>query len=343
MYLASVDCGTTNSRVYIIKETGEIIGKGVRKVGVRDTSRTGSKDTLKNGLKEAFFEAVDNAGLKLEDIEFAISAGMITSEIGLIDIPHLWVPAGVEELANGIRKIHDTDIFPVDIPIYFIPGIKNKFDPENTTSEMVGLLDFMRGEEAQVAGLLASTDAQLPFTMVILSSHTKFISLSSEGKVLGSLTTLSGQVYEAIKKETFLGKSIEATDGVEEPEGYFDTSVIDNGFKWVDSSGFLRSLLMPRFLDVLLKTSWYERKLFVESLIASEDMRSLNQFDEMGLPKDSNIVLVGHPGRCRIYEHILKAQMGWKGSVSSITDVTEIDMLNIKGSLDIARRAGILS
>ncbi len=342
MYIASIDCGTTNSRVYIIDETAEIIGKGVRKVGVRDTSITGSKEKLKNGLKEAFFEAVENAGLNLADISFAVSAGMITSEIGLIEIPHLWVPAGAEELAGGIKKIHDLEIFPVDIPIYFIPGIKNKYDPVNTKPAEVGKLDFMRGEEAQVAGLLAGYDIELPYIMVILSSHTKFISLSSEGKVVSSLTTLSGQVYEAIKKETFLGKSIEGPAGESEPEGYFDTGVIDYGFKWVESGGFLRSLLMTRFLDVLLKTSWYERKLFVESLIASEDMHSLNQFEEMELPKDSNIVLVGYEGRCKIYKHILTEKMNWKGDVKLITDVSDIDMLNIKGSVDLLKRSGVI-
>ncbi len=342
MYLASIDCGTTNSRVYIIDENAKIYGKGVRKVGVRDTSMTGSKDKLKNGLKDAFLEAVDNAGLKPGDISFAVSAGMITSEIGLFEIPHLWVPAGPDELAAGLKKVHDQEVFPVDIPIYFIPGIKNKFDPDNTFPSDVGKLDFMRGEEAQVAGLLAAYEIELPYIVVILSSHTKFISLSDEGKVLGSLTTLSGQVYEAIKKETFLGKSIEAPEGESEPAGYFDTGVIDYGFRWVESGGFLRSLMMTRFLDVLLKTSWYERKLFVESLIASEDMHSLQQFKEMGLPQDANIVLVGHEGRCRIYEHILKNKMNWKGDVRAITDVADIDMLNIKGAVDVLKRAGVL-
>ena len=342
MYIASIDCGTTNSRVYVINEKGDVLGKGVRKVGVRDTSMTGSKETLKVGLKEAFIEAVDNAGLKLADIEFAISAGMITSEIGLLEIPHLWVPAGPDELAAGIKCVQDMDVFPVDIPIYFIPGIKNYFDPQNTTPVMVGELDFMRGEEVQVAGLLAANQIELPVILVILSSHTKFISISKDGKVLNSLTTLSGQVYEAIKKETFIGKSIRGEKGESELEGYFDSGVIDNGYTWVETSGFLRSLLMTRFLDVLLKTTWYERKLFVESLIASEDMRSLNQLESMGMSKEANIILVGHEGRCKIYEHILTSRMEWKGDVSFISDIASIDTLNIKGSLDIARRAGIL-
>ena len=100
---------------------------------------------------------------------------------------------------------------------------------------------------------------------------------------------------------------------------------------------------MPRFMDVLLKTSWFERKLFVESLIAAEDMKSMGQFENLGLEKHGDIVLVGHEGRCRIYSHILNNQMKWKGTVQSVTDVSDIDMLNIRGSLDILKRAGVLA
>ena len=187
-------------------------------MGVRDTSITGSKDALRNGLKAAFLEAVDNSKLKVSDVSFAVSAGMITSEIGLYEIPHLWVPAGPDELAANLKTVQDLEVFPIDIPIYFIPGIKNRFDPANTALSQVGELDFMRGEETQVAGVMASSKLNLPLTLVILSSHTKFISINRDGQVLGSLTTLSGQVYEAVKKDTFLGKSVESVKGQQEPQ-----------------------------------------------------------------------------------------------------------------------------
>ena len=57
MSLATIDCGTTNSRVYIVDEIGTILGKASKKVGVRDTAISGSNATLKDGLTETFYDS----------------------------------------------------------------------------------------------------------------------------------------------------------------------------------------------------------------------------------------------------------------------------------------------
>jgi 2-dehydro-3-deoxygalactonokinase len=341
MYLATIDCGTTNSRVYIVDEKGKILAKATKKVGVRDTAITGSKDALKNGLKETFFDALAQVKLELKDIAFAISSGMITSEIGLLEIPHLWAPAGLKELAANIEEVRDLSVFPVDIPIYFIRGIKNRYDPDTAKIPDVGRLDFMRGEEAQVAGLLAAYSPTLPLTVGILSSHTKFIAVDSAGMILGSITTLSGQVYEAIVKETSIGKSIRPNDSFDD-SGYLDPHVLDAAYDWVQSSGFLRAMLMPRFLDTLLKTKWYERKLFVESAIASEDLRANDQFEALGFPLKTDLVLIGNDRRCAIYERLFKEKRGVAGQILKISDEEQVDSLSINGALELARRAELL-
>ena len=65
MNLATIDCGTTNSRVYIVNEGAEILGKAAKKVGVRDTAIHGSNEVLKEGLKEIFYQSLENAKLQL--------------------------------------------------------------------------------------------------------------------------------------------------------------------------------------------------------------------------------------------------------------------------------------
>ena len=341
MYLSTIDCGTTNSRVYVVNEHGDILGKATKKVGVRDTAIHGSNEVLKQELKETLFDALSHAALRLEDIRFLISSGMITSEIGLLEIPHVWAPASVDKLAKNIKTVQDLSIFPLDIPIHFIRGIKNKYDPQKTQMKDVGMLDFMRGEESQIAGIFALHDFQLPFTVVVLSSHTKFIPIDGEKNILGSLTTISGQVYEAIIKETFIGKSIRGDDGFED-EDYFDDDIVEAAYRWNQNSGFLRSLLMPRFLDVLLKTKWYERKLFVEAVIAAEDMKALDQFEALNFPVKTNFILVGSKRRCSIYEYMLKKKKRVARDIMKITDVGEIDFLSIKGVLYLAEKAGLL-
>ena len=57
-YYISVDCGTTNSRAYVIDCTGKVYGKARKKVGVRDTAVTGSRDVLLSGVKEIIRQAM---------------------------------------------------------------------------------------------------------------------------------------------------------------------------------------------------------------------------------------------------------------------------------------------
>ena len=79
---AVIDCGTTMTRIYIVNEEKKIIASGRKKVGVRDTSITGSRDALRSGVTELFFQILSENNIPDKDVEFAIASGMITSEIG---------------------------------------------------------------------------------------------------------------------------------------------------------------------------------------------------------------------------------------------------------------------
>ena len=342
MYYITIDCGTTNSRVYIVDETGRVYAKAARKVGVRNTSITGSRDCLEQGLHETISRAIAESGIRPEQFRAILSSGMITSEIGLCELPHLMAPCGVERLADHIVRVDDIHLTDYEIPVYFVRGIKNPM-PETVENpfSLVGNLDFMRGEETQIAGLLAQDALTLPATVTVLSSHTKFIPVNGRGEILGSLTTTSGQLREAILSQTFVGKSVEKREHTDEkPEGYFDPSIVLEAVSWIRQAGIVRCMMFPRFLDVLLDTSWYARELFFESLIAAEDMLALGQLDRFDPACKERFVFIGLPGRCRLYEFILRHNLP-DAEVRSITDPSDIDSLSIDGILHIIRKAGI--
>ncbi|MEA3454572.1 MAG: 2-dehydro-3-deoxygalactonokinase [Candidatus Caldatribacteriota bacterium] len=342
MYFAIIDCGTTNSRVYVLNDKFKIIKRGTEKIGVRDTAISGSKDVLKLGLKNLLEDTILSASLKIKDIKFVITFGMITSEIGLIEIPHRWVPVGVNDLASNIKVVQDRNIFPLDIPIIFIPGVKNTFK-ENSTHKDIRKIDFMRGEETQAAGLLSSyPDLNFPIIMAVLSSHTKYLYINSQKQIASSLTNLSGQVYEAIKKETSIGKSLISDDNLP-PVDYFDLQVIESAYSSVKNAGFLRTLLMPRFMEVLLKNTWYERDLFLDAAISAEDLKVLNEFSLFKFSLfETNFVLVGHYRRCRLLKHFLIKHYHIKKEIRIIFKKEEIDQLGINGAINIAQKAGYL-
>ena len=342
MFYITIDCGTTNSRAYVVDEKGYIYGKAAKQVGVKDTAQTGSRDLLRAGLREIVAEAVEQSGIVKSDIRAVLGAGMITSEIGLREIPHHMAPCSLDDLAGSITRADDVDIID-GIPVYFVRGIKNYMDASaRLPVEQVGELDFMRGEEVQLAGLLARDDVQLPATAVILSSHTKFNALDENGRVLGSLTTLSGQLRAAILDNTFVGKSVEKRENAEEkPENYFDPEIVCHAARWIQEVGLVRALMFPRFLEVLLDTKWYERSLFFDALIAAEDMLAIQQIKMFAEKPSENYYLIGAPERCRLYAFILKEKQP-DAVIHCITDTAEIDALSIKGILHIAARGGIV-
>ena len=338
-YFSVIDCGTTNSRIYLLNNKFQIINKGNEKIGVRDTAISGSKEKLKHGLTKLFFKIVEDAGLDVKDIKFVIASGMITSEIGLLEIPHLWAPVGVSDLANNLKVVQDPEIFPLEIPLILIRGVKNYY-PQEATFKEIRRVDFMRGEETQSIGLLAlRPDIPLPSVFVILSSHTKYIFINKEKKIIGCLTTLSGQLYEAIKKETSIGKSIAGSSQIK--NNYFNLDLIKTAYNVVQNVGFLRSLIMPRFMEVLLKTEWYERDLFINSAIIAEDLKVMKDFSLFKFsPNNSNFILVGHKQRCEILKHLLELYYDIENEVEIICKNEYIERLSIEGSISIAREAG---
>jgi 2-dehydro-3-deoxygalactonokinase len=340
LYFATIDCGTTNSRVYILNGNAEVIYKGNKQVGVKDTAVNGSNEILKAGLKELFEDTVREAGLDLKDIKFAISSGMITSEIGLMEIPHLQAPAGIEELAAGITPVRDRNIFPVDVPLLFIRGIKNSY-PANATYRDIRKVDFMRGEETQLIGLLELyPELPAPLTAVTFSSHTKYFSINADRKIAGSLTTISGQLFDAIKERTFVGKSIAAPDGDADCyDDFFEPEVVEVAYDSVFNAGFLRTLMMPRFMEVLLNEPWYIRRQFIDAAIAAEDLRTLHDFELLNFPLKSSFVLIGYKRRCDIFKYLIERYYGIT-DVKVIFEKTKVDMLSIKGAVTIAQKAG---
>ncbi len=339
--IVAIDCGTTNSRVYVVDATGKVHGKGSRKVGVRDTSITGSKRALEDGLREAFHEALADASIGVDEVEFIISNGMITSEIGLRELPHLEAPVSVDALAEALVEVGDLGVFPLGIPVYFVRGIKNHLALDSPGFQDVGYLDFMRGEEAQVAGLIRTGLAKPPFTFTVLSSHTKYISVSADGSIMGSVTTLSGQIFEAMLSSSSIGKSMQPDNDQTAPDA-LDQRIIDSAYDWTNKTGLMRSLLMTRFMDVLMHTQWYERKLFVEACIATEDIRALRQFEVLGLAMDTPYVLLGKHQRCMIYKDVMERKTSLDQSITIVSESEAVDSLSIQGLLLLAAKRRLI-
>lgn len=348
-YAGIIDCGTTNSRFSIVDRGGKIIANVSTKVGVKDTASQGTKEPLKKGLRKLFEEALSAAGITVSDLELVMSSGMITSEIGLVEMPHQPAPIGLNELAKGLVLLPGSSELGIGVDIYLVRGIKNRPDPQRGAPlSDAKILDFMRGEETQMMGLISLYGGGVTTTAVNLSSHTKYIAMDAEDRILGSITTLSGQVYESLATDSVIAKSIvpaSRDDVVDDPDLLRDNLEKASVFatEAVRDHGLLRSFLMPRFMDTLMWTDWRVRKRFLEACIIADDLNVLNAFPDFGFEIGERVFLIGLEERCRLFEaKFRQTTQGKNAEIIVISNEEDVRNLAIHGALSIAAKAGLL-
>jgi 2-dehydro-3-deoxygalactonokinase len=147
-------------------------------------------------------------------------------------------------------------------------------------------------------------------------------------------------MFEAIRHGTSIGKSIEVPD---DAVVELDLDIVDTAVDAVLHAGFLRALLMPRFMEVLLRIPAPARRLFLDAAIGAEDLQVLDDFPLLGFSTDTPFVLIGHPSRCQIFRYLLARYRGITREIAEVSDPEDVDRLAILGGVAIAQRAGQLS
>lgn len=311
-----IDSGTTNSRMRLCDERGVI--KSVRKpVGARDVSIEGNNDCLKKALKSCFTEILSNSRCNLEDIEAIIASGMISSNVGLMEVPHIDAPADISRLSDSIRVMAFPEI--VDKEIFFIPGVKIGFDEGYTLDK----LDIIRGEETEIFGYLDKKNEKEVLFMHY-GSHHKCIKVN-KGCITEGQTAITGEILMALSQGTILKSSL-----LDLSEIVVDKTWIGEGTKMAQVSGFGRALFSTRILDVMEKRSKQEVTNFYLGIILSLDLQMIF---EMITERTEKVVLYGKslfPGI--IEDLIIKNHPGLK--VITVPEI-ESDYLSAIGAMKI--------
>ena len=199
-----IDCGTTNLRVTLLDENKNKLDVVKAEGGVRHTSIDGHNGRLRTLLKESIDAVLAKCGYTADDVEKCVASGMITSALGLLEIPHVPAPAGAAELRAKMQKKVFDDIAPFEIE--FIPGMRNFAEPVDL--ENFSGMDLMRGEEVEAIGLYKLLKPKGAAMFVLPGTHNKFVSMDKDGKMLGCMTSISGELLDAVTHHTIIAEAV---------------------------------------------------------------------------------------------------------------------------------------
>ena len=281
-----VDMGTTNTRVWLMRGE-EVIASASRATGVRDVARDGNRLVIHSVLRDLIAEvtAVATKSQPSGTPACIAASGMITSSLGLAEVPHIQAPAGMKELAAAARWHHFPGIS--ELPVLLVPGVRT--GAPNSGPDSIHDMDVMRGEETLCAGLIALRLFKTPSVVLNLGSHWKAIRLDEEGKILFSVTSLSGELIHTAQSETILASSVSKTRPAE-----FSQNWIDAGMREQRRSGLARALFCIRLLDLAKQGTHGERLSFLVGAVIASDLDALRsrRVLDPALP----VAIVGHEG-----------------------------------------------
>jgi 2-dehydro-3-deoxygalactonokinase len=333
-----VDMGTTNTRVWMMRGD-EILARASRAAGVRNSAHDGSTTRIQAVLKELIAE-VQNQTKDVTDSNSLVciaAAGMITSPLGLAELPHLPAPAGRRELSHATRSFEFPEISP--LPFLLVPGVRTGSTdlPSPQSPQAVGQSDVMRGEETLCAGLHALGLVARPGVVLTLGSHWKAIRLDVEGRVDSSITTLSGELIHAVQTQTILASAVgnawpamRETDRPASDRAARDW--IAAGMQEQRQSSLARALFCVRLLELGDQGTPQDRFSFLLGAFIASDLDALLAGGALAV--DSQVTISGHGVIAKAWAHAL-AQMAINSRVLTEEETERAFLCGLKAILSV--------
>jgi len=331
MYIATIDTGTSNTRVKLWSG-GKVAASSFVGVGVRDTAISGSKTKLHQGVRSAIHMVLEQKNLKASEVDLFLASGMITSNVGLFEVPHVCAPAGVKELSEHMAAAQIDEV--VEKPIWFVPGVKNTL--RNVDLGNCEEMDMMRGEEAETFGILEGVELEASAVVILPGSHTKFISLNRDKQITGCVTTLAGELLAALTNNTILASALDNSFA-----GEADEDLILAGARYSREVGLNRTCFTVRILDQFTGYSTDAKANFLLGAVLENDIFSLKNSRALSFDPGQSVIIGGSKVLKRAFEILVKNDGCFTGDIHVVTDEAMKDMAGL-GSIVIAKARGLL-
>jgi 2-dehydro-3-deoxygalactonokinase len=212
--MLAIDWGTTSFRAYRLDAAGAIVDSRSAPAGIL---------CVKNGKFADVLE--QHAGDWMAGGETqVVMSGMIGSRQGWFEVPYAACPAGLDEIAAGMRRI----VWERG-EAWIAPGV--------TCRDDAGVPDVIRGEETQILGALDRLGAGR-HTICLPGTHSKWVEVEGR-RIIRFSTHMTGEAFALFKDHSILGRMLKngATDW---------TAFADGVRRSGDSGGMLHHLFGVR-------------------------------------------------------------------------------------------------
>lgn len=272
LFLAA-DWGTTNLRAWVIGQDGAVLAERRFPWGVGRLARGEAEERLNDTIRPE---------LDAQELP-AVLCGMIGSTLGMIEVPYVDCPAGIDEVAARLAPV------PGQSPEARIaPGLRCR--------RLNGDPDVMRGEETKVLGWIAQDAARGQGRHVLLmpGTHNKWV-LIEDGAVRRFVTCMSGELFELVTHHGVLKAEESSPD---DPEAF--AVGVSRG---AEPGALAAKLFSARSRVVGGDMARRAARSYISGLLIGDEVSTLPAL--LGVEAGQQIGLLGDDALCRYYASAL--------------------------------------
>jgi 2-dehydro-3-deoxygalactonokinase len=208
-----------------------------------------------------------------------ILSGMIGSRQGWKETPYLSCPTNVEKISQGL------------VPLKLGNGRRIWLTPGLSYINKQGSPDVMRGEEVQILGALTALGSH-KMLVCLPGSHSKWAKIIA-GEVLEFNTYITGELFEAIKSNTIIGKMID-------PGSWDDNAFLEGVDHANSSNNLLNQLFNVRAKGLFNQLTPFTAGAFLSGLLIGHELK-----EALIDGKLHKICLIGQGRLVTLYEKAL--------------------------------------
>ena len=146
-------------------------------------------------------------------------------------------------------------------------------EPEDVIN--IGGMDMMRGEEVEAIGLYKLVKPRGAAMFVLPGTHNKFVSMGENGEILGCMTSISGELLDAVTHHTIIAEAV-GHSFVNADE--YDSEYAKAGARECAVSGLGRAAFAGRILATLGGKDKAKLQSYLLGAVLALDVQAMQSF-----------------------------------------------------------------
>ena len=268
-YILCCDWGTTSFRLRLVeKDSYRVIAELLSSTGVASTFKEWKNqdsisrfDFYADKLRESIKKLESSHESPLIDIPIIVS-GMASSSLGMEEIPYAVLPFNTNGGQASVRVFKDFNGHSA--PLIIVSGLKSHED-------------VMRGEEAQLIGLLklneVSIKAEEEFVFIFPGTHSKHIQVKNN-LVSDFKTYMTGEIFNILTEHSILKDSVTIQNSTV-LEHSDNTNAFKQGVIASGDSSLLHSLFTVRTKQLFESFTKEQNAFYLSGLLIGTELRAL--------------------------------------------------------------------